>query len=488
MVRATGEQSPSHARNAGAERARRDWILFLDADCRAPADLLDRFFAQPIADDVGAVAGAVVPAAGSGSGPHGLAVRYGAAKSFLDQDAHLAHPFMPRAVAANLLVRREAFEAVGGFYEGVRAAEDTDFSWRLQRAGWRLEGRPAAPGRAPLPDHACAPCAGSGAAMPPGGPGWAAATTASRPEPALARAAGAVLHRRSARPAAPARADAAGPGRRRPPCGPPRSRPLPGAGRRAGRRGAGRVRPVQPAAPRRRRAPARVVLVADRFPAPRRPAGRLRAHPGRRARRGRGAARGARPAGRAGADHRLPRGRRRRRPGVWRWRGLLVRHPLRCARDPGRRAAPGRPPSPRWPPRWSAWLRDGDARVHPLGGEDARAVAVAAGAAGRPSAGDVMRVHLVDPPGVHAALRPRAGARRWPAPGAEVRADHQPLCLRRRARPRRLRAARAVLPARAWARAGSRLRRLTKLAAPRPRHAALPPASRPRPTSCTSSG
>src|SRR5262249_56030641 len=67
-----------------------------------------------------------------------------AAKSFLDQDAHLAHPFMPRAVAANLLVRREAFEAVGGFYEGVRAAEDTDFSWRLQRAGWRLEGRPAA--------------------------------------------------------------------------------------------------------------------------------------------------------------------------------------------------------------------------------------------------------------------------------------------------------------------------------------------------------
>ena len=48
---------------------------------------------------------------------------------------------MPRAVAANLLVRRAAFEAVGGFYEGVRAAEDTDFSWRLQRAGWRLEGR-----------------------------------------------------------------------------------------------------------------------------------------------------------------------------------------------------------------------------------------------------------------------------------------------------------------------------------------------------------
>ena len=44
----------------------------------------------------------------------------------------MEHPFRPRAVAANLLVRRAAFEQVGGFYEGVRAAEDTDFSWRLQ--------------------------------------------------------------------------------------------------------------------------------------------------------------------------------------------------------------------------------------------------------------------------------------------------------------------------------------------------------------------
>ena len=51
---------------------------------------------------------------------------------------------MPRAVAANLMVRRAAFEQVGGFYEGVRAAEDTDFSWRLQQAGWRLEPRPGA--------------------------------------------------------------------------------------------------------------------------------------------------------------------------------------------------------------------------------------------------------------------------------------------------------------------------------------------------------
>src|ERR1019366_7475177 len=58
--------------------------------------------------------------------------------------AHLAHSYSPRALAANLMVQREAFEQIGGFYEGLRAAEDTDFSWRLHAAGWRLDFCPEA--------------------------------------------------------------------------------------------------------------------------------------------------------------------------------------------------------------------------------------------------------------------------------------------------------------------------------------------------------
>ena len=114
VVRVAGERSPAHARNVGAARAHCDWILFLDADCRAPRGLLDAYFASPVTDDVGALAGEVVPLPGGDT----LASRYGSARSFLSQQAHLNHPYRPRAVAANLLVRRAAFEQIGGFYEG----------------------------------------------------------------------------------------------------------------------------------------------------------------------------------------------------------------------------------------------------------------------------------------------------------------------------------------------------------------------------------
>lgn len=134
VVAATGERSPAHARNTGARAASNPWILFLDADVLAPPDLIDTFFAAPIDDSVGAVTGDI---AGYLERPT-LAARYGASRNFLGQRSHLANPYKPRAASANLLVRTAAFRAVDGYVEGVRAGEDTDFTWRLQDAGWTL--------------------------------------------------------------------------------------------------------------------------------------------------------------------------------------------------------------------------------------------------------------------------------------------------------------------------------------------------------------
>jgi GT2 family glycosyltransferase len=140
VVRAAGEGSASRARNAGAAVATCDWILFLDSDVTAPPDLLDAFFAEPIADTVGAVTGDIAGIPDTRT----LAARYGTARNFLGQRSHVNNPYRPRASSANLLVRRSAFEQVGGYTEGIWAGEDTDFTWRLQDAGWMLAFNPDA--------------------------------------------------------------------------------------------------------------------------------------------------------------------------------------------------------------------------------------------------------------------------------------------------------------------------------------------------------
>ena len=134
VVRAAGEASASHARNVGAAAAHNDWLLFLDSDVRPPSDLLEQFFSDPIDPRVGAVTGDIAGIPNTRT----LAARYGTARNFLGQRSHVNNPFRPRASSANLLVRRAAFQQIGGYTEGIWAAEDTDFTWRLQEAGWTL--------------------------------------------------------------------------------------------------------------------------------------------------------------------------------------------------------------------------------------------------------------------------------------------------------------------------------------------------------------
>ncbi len=363
VVPAVAERSPSHARNVGAEHARGDWVLFLDADCRAQPGLIEAYFAEPIGSDVGALAGEVIASADGAT----FAARYGAARNFLSQDAHLAHPYLPRAVAANLLVRRAAFEQVGGFYEGVRAAEDTDFSWRLQRAGWELEARP----RARVEHHYRA----SVEALRRQWRGYAAGRAwlgrryeDFEPEPALRRAGGRVLGRGSSRP----------PGRRR--------------GRRAvivRRRDRGRFLALdallgveelagltlsnRPRPPRARLRPVRVVLVTEQFPARGDPLSdfartltdaRVEAV-------ARPEAFDLRAARELAVDYREDDGTASRLAALAR---LMVRHPVRCALDPLRRR-PGDPRLDALAPAVVRLTADPEARVHALGGEQARATA-----------------------------------------------------------------------------------------------------------------
>jgi len=140
-ILAAGERQTSYyARNRGADDNRAPWLVFIDADVLAPPDLLDRYFAQPPAEDTGVLAGAVVDEAPTDevSNP---AVRYAYLKSSMSQEITLAHEGWPFAQTANAAVRRQAFAQVGGFEAGIRSAGDADLCFRLRAAGWALERR-----------------------------------------------------------------------------------------------------------------------------------------------------------------------------------------------------------------------------------------------------------------------------------------------------------------------------------------------------------
>jgi GT2 family glycosyltransferase len=139
-VRAVGERSSYHARNAGARHAGGEWILFLDADCRPEPSLLDAFFRPPPGPATGAIAGQILAEPGQA----GIAARYARSRRLFDQSEGLLPASGGVAGAGNLLVRRSAFEALGGFVEGIRSGGDVDLCQRLAPAGLDLEYRPAA--------------------------------------------------------------------------------------------------------------------------------------------------------------------------------------------------------------------------------------------------------------------------------------------------------------------------------------------------------
>ena len=140
VVPADGERSSYHARNAGASAAAGDWILFIDSDCvphRGSARRLLR--ARRRRSGVGALAGAVP----TDPSQDAFLARYADDRGFLDQEDGL-HTAGDAAATANLLVRRAAFDAVGGFEEGIRSGGDVDLCRRLQARGWSIERRPGA--------------------------------------------------------------------------------------------------------------------------------------------------------------------------------------------------------------------------------------------------------------------------------------------------------------------------------------------------------
>ncbi|MEE6260932.1 glycosyltransferase family 2 protein [Plantactinospora sonchi] len=141
-----GPRNVGAKRNLGVRLAVHDLILFIDSDCLATGDLLQRHVKSLRAapEEVGAVAG---PTYVQGTETPVFRVM---SRSRLLNSA-FEWPGRARRVAwattCNLAIRRSAFEAVGGFHERpltVVGGEDVDLGIRLTEAGYTIACDPSA--------------------------------------------------------------------------------------------------------------------------------------------------------------------------------------------------------------------------------------------------------------------------------------------------------------------------------------------------------
>jgi glycosyltransferase involved in cell wall biosynthesis len=138
LADAADRRGRAHARNVGAAAASGDALLFVDADDEvAPGYLMAMGTALAQHDFVACRYDADTLNPVWARGTHANPQRDGISR--YDYPA-----FLPHAGGGGLGVRRAVHEAVGGFDESMPALEDTDYCWRVQRAGHPLVFVPAA--------------------------------------------------------------------------------------------------------------------------------------------------------------------------------------------------------------------------------------------------------------------------------------------------------------------------------------------------------
>jgi glycosyltransferase involved in cell wall biosynthesis len=127
---------PGAARNRGAAAASAPVLAFTDADC-APEPAWLRRALEVLEGGADLVQGAVLPPEGALLGPFDRAV-------WVTRVSHLYE-------TANLVLRRELFERLGGFEPwltpragGKELAEDVWLGWRARRSGARVTYEPGA--------------------------------------------------------------------------------------------------------------------------------------------------------------------------------------------------------------------------------------------------------------------------------------------------------------------------------------------------------
>lgn len=131
VIDASARRGVSHARNVGAQVARGELLLVCDADdVVAPGWIAAMVRAARSSDVLGGSCETYTL--------NSPVVRGWRSIDFGSQ-LPIGASFLPYAIGCNFGCRREVFQAIGGWDESLLGgADDVDFSWRAQLAGYRL--------------------------------------------------------------------------------------------------------------------------------------------------------------------------------------------------------------------------------------------------------------------------------------------------------------------------------------------------------------
>lgn len=147
IVEVTGAVSPARKRNRGAQLSKGEILAFIDDDTRPQPGWLEaalRHFSDP---KIAAVGG---PSITSSNDPYWAQVSGAAYESWMMSGAERRR-YIPKQEcdvedfpSCNLLVRRSAFEEIGGFGTDFWPGEDTEFCLALIKKGYRIRYEPKA--------------------------------------------------------------------------------------------------------------------------------------------------------------------------------------------------------------------------------------------------------------------------------------------------------------------------------------------------------
>jgi glycosyltransferase involved in cell wall biosynthesis len=126
----------TQARQLGAELAHTDWLLFTDADVVFPEGYFEVLGGST----------STSTSAGVVYGPKLSRDRFAVYYRWFGYGQQCSHWLgIPAATGSNLLVRKDALAAVGGFDPELVCNEDSELVWRIKRAGYRTRFDPALP-------------------------------------------------------------------------------------------------------------------------------------------------------------------------------------------------------------------------------------------------------------------------------------------------------------------------------------------------------